>query len=119
MYIGNYAADSYYGARAYTTTTAFAVDTHAINAKVKADKCVAACPWWNPICKADCVAINGLGLMGARAQDSGNQALGGIADSINKGITGATTGGINAITPTVAMLGIAALGILTIVMVLR
>jgi hypothetical protein len=112
MIIGNFAADSYYGVKSYATIPA---GTPA----GKAVECMKNCPWWNPFCQNACVAAE----VGYQAQVKGGPA---VVDAVNKGLQniGQQLGagiGANAgtITPALTVLGIAAVGIIAIIMVIR
>ena len=111
MYIGNFAADSYYSVRSYATTPAG-----------KAIECMKNCPWWNPFCTHQCTASE----VGYQAQVGAGKVAGDIGNTVTQGIrdVGASLGkGFGDVaaqgSPTLIMVGIAALGVLAIAMVLR
>lgn len=121
MYIGNFAADSYYSVRSYATTAA-PTGYKAGSPADKTIKCIRDCPWYNPFCQHGCVAAEG----GYQAQVAAGKAAGDIGNTITQGIrdVGSSLGqGLGDVvtqgSPTLIMMGIAALGILAIVMVVR
>lgn len=96
------------------------VDSYATTTPLdKTKACIASCPWWNPFCGHGCI----LGEAGYQAQVKGgpaitggiNQGLQNIGQQLGAGI-GANAG---TITPALTVLGIAAVGIIAIIMVIR
>jgi hypothetical protein len=96
------------------------VDSYATQTPLqKYQACVKSCPWWNPLCVNGCAIQEGIPVAanqaGHAAGSAINTGLQNIGQQLGAGI-GANAG---TLTPALTMLGIAAVGIIAVIMVIR
>ena len=108
MYIGNFAADSYYSVKSYATYP-------ANSAAAKTVKCMRECPWYNPFCQNACVAAEAGYQTQKKGVEAVNQGIQNLGEQLGKGFGAAG----ETLSRTLIMLSIAAIGVVAIAMVIR